>query len=120
MSDSWEIPSRYSRKMARRATPSTRWKVSESPPPRGSSIAARPRLGRTMKIPMKAIRAMTRLPLISFFDSCSSSPTAALAEMVSARVPIFSASTRPHMPRSIGLVQIGLRWGKSLTSWRSR
>ncbi len=61
--------------------------------------------------PTAKAKAMMSVTPISFLpSSCSSSPSDSLAEMVSARMPIASDSTRATTPRRIGSLRIGYRF----------
>ena len=87
--------------MPTRTQPST----SQNQKPSPSQWSSRPvrNSGARKNSPTANAKAMIRVMPISFLpSSSSSSPSDSLAEMVSARTPMTSDSTRATMPRTIG------------------
>src|SRR5215211_3019633 len=68
-----------------------------------------PRTGATRKSPKPSASAKTSVPVISFFERSSSSPSAMLVESVSAFMPSQRVSPRERAPRIIGSLKSLLR-----------
>src|SRR5215212_3787150 len=68
-----------------------------------------PRTGATRKSPKPSARAKTSVPVISFFERSSSSPSAMLVESVSAFMPSQMVSPRERAPRIIASLNSLLR-----------